>query len=189
MQIAWYFVGAVVPLLIGVAVSLMGLNPPEFWAARICFAFSSAMTVAMDILWFCSSPKPTIVRSAISIPIWVFAVVGCYAALTWVNSKQRSHTEESRKNKAREKLKNEIGNLLTDGGRLLSLPNAPENYQMAQDWIRNTYNVLLNGLGAGEANLFLSDSGYVFYVSPTTPRNRVALDGRLRRLTDLISRL
>jgi hypothetical protein len=187
MQIAWVIVSLVVPLLLGAAVSLLGLNPPEFRAARICFAFSSVMALAMDILWVYSSPKTAIIKSAISFPIWVFAVVGCYAALTWVNSKQRSYTEETGRKKAKEKLKNDIGNLLADGGRLSTLPNAPENYQMAQDWIRNTYNVLLSGLGEGEATLFLSDSGYVFWSS--TPANRTLLDGRLRRLTDLIARL
>jgi hypothetical protein len=189
MVFAWTFVVVAVPFLLGVAVSLLGLKPPEFWAARVCVLFSAILTIAVDGLWFHSSSKILIVKSATSIPICVVSVIGCYAALIWINSKQRTYTEESNKKKEREKLKSDIGQFLADAGRLYSLPDNPENDKLIKDWILKVYNLLFNVLGMGEANLFVSDSGYVFYVSDNTPKNETLLDGRMRRLTELVARL
>jgi hypothetical protein len=89
----------------------------------------------------------------------------------------------------REKLKYVIGQLMADAGHLSLLPNSPENEALAQEWRVRAYNLILNGLGLGEANLFISDAGYVFHVSNQTLRNSVLLEGRIRRLSELVSRL
>jgi hypothetical protein len=42
-------------------------------------------------------------------------------------------------------------------------------------------------LGEGESALFLDDSGYTFYVSQNTTREKTWVEGRLRRLSALIA--
>ena len=59
----------------------------------------------------------------------------------------------------------------------------------ARKWVTEVHDLIKHEFGDGEANLFLSDAGYTFFVSDKRGRINVWLEGRIRRLTDLIRRV
>ena len=59
----------------------------------------------------------------------------------------------------------------------------------AEDWVTRLHNLVKDALGEGEAQRLLSDAGYVFYSSQHDTRQKHWIEGRLRRLAELIPRV
>ncbi len=59
----------------------------------------------------------------------------------------------------------------------------------AEAWVTKTHHLIEAALGSGEAARFLDDAGYTFYVNQHTTPVDSWLDGRLRRLNELIARI
>jgi hypothetical protein len=80
-------------------------------------------------------------------------------------------------------LKEKLGAALAEGESLYGRGVKKE----AEAWATKTHNTIVRGLGTAEAALFLSDAGYTFFSGPGLVKNW--LQGRLRRLTELLARL
>ena len=81
-----------------------------------------------------------------------------------------------------------LENALATGMTLLELHggrDTPEIRNDADAWGRKTYALILAAYGVGEATLFLDSSGYVF-LGGSDLQNWI--DGRMRRITDLLRR-
>jgi hypothetical protein len=80
-----------------------------------------------------------------------------------------------------------LGNSLRDGERLM---RDKASATIVEAWATRLHSLISAAFGAGEADLFLNSSGYVFYGdgSPES-QARNYVDGRLRRLTDLLTRV
>jgi hypothetical protein len=89
--------------------------------------------------------------------------------------------------------KDRLGRFLVEGEKLLRLRDLLEtadNELAVRKWATEVRDLIQCQLGEGEANLFLSDAGYVFYVDSSKPnRVKVWLEGRVRRLAELIKKL
>jgi sensor domain CHASE-containing protein len=107
---------------------------------------------------------------------------------------------ESAQNKiesAAQKAKNEqvkllLGKYLTAGNQLIAeLANKDDATAKtdAETWVTQSHNLIAAAYGDGEAALFLDDSGYIFYANGSAKsRIRNWIDGRLRRMTELLRR-
>jgi hypothetical protein len=73
-------------------------------------------------------------------------------------------------------------------GRGEYLHSHPEQ-RPAEEWVTYVHNFIASALGEGEAALFLSDAGYTFYASQHDTRVKIWIEGRLRRLADMIARI
>ena len=76
MAILWTVVGILVPVLVGAALSLMGLSPPEFLYARVCFVAAAVVLGSVDILWHAGTDHVLALRLAVGVPIWLLIGVG-----------------------------------------------------------------------------------------------------------------
>jgi len=90
VEIAWTVVGIVVPLLLGVMFALVGLNPPEFKAARICLVLSVVSLGGMDTYWHFMTDRSLAFRLAIGFLIWGSIGVGLPEGLRWISKRERS---------------------------------------------------------------------------------------------------
>jgi hypothetical protein len=85
-----------------------------------------------------------------------------------------------------------VGRALASGNQLLSAQVNQEPDQADKDakkWIADVHALITSAFGDGEAGLFMDDSGYVFYGDASrTSKIRNLIDGRMRRLTDLLKR-
>lgn len=61
--------------------------------------------------------------------------------------------------------------------------------EAARKWVTQVHNLIEAGLGKGEARLFLSDAGYTFMADQHSTRQKLWVEGRLRRLAELIPRV
>jgi hypothetical protein len=59
----------------------------------------------------------------------------------------------------------------------------------AEQWVTRTHNLMEAAYGKGEARLFLSDAGYTFMASQHSTRQGLWVQGRLRRLAELMARV
>ena len=82
-------------------------------------------------------------------------------------------------------VKNRLGELHPQGEEVLRTGDKTS----AEQWATEAHNFIEEALGSGEAALFLSDAGYVFY-SSSKPDSHVKnwVRGRLQRLASLIER-
>lgn len=103
------------------------------------------------------------------------------------------HATETKANRVRaEKVKSLLVALLDESNRILkaiSKDNLDQSDKAADAWGHRTYDLLVAAYGESEAALFLNDSGYVFY-GDSSPESklRIWVDGRQRRLTELLAR-
>jgi hypothetical protein len=79
-----------------------------------------------------------------------------------------------------------LAKALVSGDKLIrSNKDTNEDQEDAEKWGQQTHDLIAAAYGEGEAALFLDSSGYVFYgASPI----RNWIDGRMRRLTELLKR-
>lgn len=89
MEIAWTIIGIVVPVLIGVGLSMIGLNPPEFKIARGCFWVSAIMLGGMNTVWDIKTDLPAWWRILAGALIWILIGVGLPEGLRWVTRRER----------------------------------------------------------------------------------------------------
>ncbi len=80
-----------------------------------------------------------------------------------------------------------LGRALTEGQRI-ERSGAEADVTV---WVERTHQLIRGGLGAGEAALFLNDSGYTRFIIPGVSEDSPHYDllRRLRRLTELVARV
>lgn len=86
-KVLWTITGIVVSVLVGVAIGMVGLTPPEFYFAKACFYLSAIILGITTFIWaFVVKSK----FSSISIIILVFLFIGISLpkAIDWVNKRE-----------------------------------------------------------------------------------------------------
>jgi hypothetical protein len=79
--------GIVLALVFG-AVSLIGLSPPEFLVARICFIIAAALSVVAIMMWAKKSRLSILTRRAIASVVVVLAAAALIGAWLWANARE-----------------------------------------------------------------------------------------------------
>lgn len=116
---------------------------------------------------------------------WYSAAVGEMqkASLTLASDEQKIKTAQ---------VKDFLGKAIASGTRLIDAQKDKDDdaaEKAAQAWGQNTRDLIIAAYGDGEATLFLDSSGFVFYGDNSrTSGTRNWIDGRLRRLTELLRR-
>jgi hypothetical protein len=88
--IIWTVVGVLEPLLIGAVFSILGYARPEFKMA-IRFIYAAAFLVgSVDILWSILANDSFEYKMIINVLILPAILIGCTAALNWIDNKKRS---------------------------------------------------------------------------------------------------
>jgi hypothetical protein len=91
-----------------------------------------------------------------------------------------------------QQVKRLLSEALAAGNRLIGQQAQKTEEQCEEDaasWARNTHNLIEQAYGAGEALLFLDNSGYVFYGDGSKEsQTKNLIDGRMRRITELLRR-
>jgi hypothetical protein len=90
MEIAWGIVGVVAALLVGVGVSMVGLSPPEYLVARICFCLSAVVLGGTCMVWELRTQEPIWWRITAGVLVWICVGVGLPESLRWVGGRQAS---------------------------------------------------------------------------------------------------
>jgi hypothetical protein len=113
------------------------------------------------------------------------------AAITEMESTNNKIASQASK-KQTEQVKRLLGEALSSGGKLIGGQAEKTDDQCEHDaevWVRNAHNLIEAAYGAGEALLFLDNSGYVFYGDGSKKsQTRNWIDGRMRRMTELLRR-
>jgi hypothetical protein len=113
------------------------------------------------------------------------------AAITEMESTNNKITSAANKQKT-EQAKRLLGEALASGGKLIGAQVGKNEDQCEQDaeaWAHNVHNLIETAYGAGEALLFLDNSGYVFYGDGSKKsQTKNWIDGRMRRITELLRR-
>ena len=138
------------------------------------------------------------VLSALGVPIpqefWIGAVLlGLVIAQYRAWAEQRRTAEQFRathdKNRSRVAIKDLLATAIETGEALYHQGSRAE----AEQWATLTHQLLTDAFGKGEAQQFLSDSGLSFFFAtnrdPEEQDVRNSIDGRLRRLTELMPRV
>jgi len=161
------FVQAVSSIIIWVALSYV-LAPGTLWAR--------VLAAALPLIIF-----------PIAMGVRFFTVPANLAREDQAQIKSLTAALETRER--RKVAKTIIGRALEDGQRLLTR-NADGTLgekEPAEQWVATTWKFISAAFGPGEATLFLSDAGYVFYSSDG--RVGALVKGRLRRLAELLGRV
>jgi hypothetical protein len=113
------------------------------------------------------------------------------AAVTEMESASSKAALAAQKLKA-DRVKGLLAKALVSGDTLIRShkdTNEDQAQKDAEKWGQQTHDLIAAAYGEGEAALFLDDSGYVFYSVPL-PMNTIRnwIDGRMRRLTELLKR-
>jgi hypothetical protein len=107
------------------------------------------------------------------------------AAVTEMESASSKAASAAQKLKA-DRVKGLLAKALVSGDKLIrSNKDTNEDQEDAEKWGQQTHDLIAAAYGEGEAALFLDSSGYVFY-GGSPIRNWI--DGRMRRLTELLKR-
>ncbi len=195
MQIALGLAVTVVTFLLVAAMRFIALNPPAFLAARMCVALSSLTVIVMTAVWQFNSSKIASEKWVTAFPIYAACVSFGYVFWAFISHREKTYNTELSKKNALTELKNTLKRLLAEAGELAILADSPENERLASIWITSTYSLILDKCGVGEADLFMSDADYTFIAAitkdrrPANPRNEIMLQGRIRRLKEIIDRL
>jgi len=83
--------------------------------------------------------------------------------------------------------KDALGAFMNEGNNLFRDSRERDVETEALEWATRCRDLIRETFGSGEAALFLDDSGYTFYGG--TGRMRIFIDGRMRRLGELIPRV
>jgi hypothetical protein len=108
----------------------------------------------------------------------ILVTVAVFYAGRWYGRREARETAGRRLD-----LKAQLGAAIREGQSLIT---ALDDLAV-EAWVEKTEAVIRDALGDGEVAQFRSDAGYVFYSGSGLVRNSV--QGRLRRLTELIERL
>ena len=110
------------------------------------------------------------------------------AAVTEMESASSKAASAAQKLKA-DRVKGLLAKALVSGDKLIRSHKDTDEDQAKKDaekWGQQTHDLIAAAYGDGEAALFLDSSGYVFY-GGSPIRNWI--DGRMRRLTELLKRI
>jgi hypothetical protein len=88
-KILWAITGIVVPILIGAAISLVGLTPGEFLAARAAFIVAAIMPAAVCGYWLYMSRHPRPWKWLVGVAVAGYCLVGLLASQLWVSYRER----------------------------------------------------------------------------------------------------
>jgi len=88
IEIGWTVVGIVVPLLVGIAVSVVGLNPPESKAARTSLYSAALLLGGMEIVWYMQTGYSFFWRVAIACALCLSIGIGLPEGLRWVKRRE-----------------------------------------------------------------------------------------------------
>ncbi len=88
MEIMWTIVGIIVPLLVGGAISMVGLTPPEFIYARIGFILSAIVLGTASVIWAAVTEQPLGIRLFVTTPIALLIGIGLPESLQWVSKRE-----------------------------------------------------------------------------------------------------
>jgi hypothetical protein len=93
---SWTVVSVVVPLLVGVGVSVMSMTPPEFWVARACFAVSACVFLGKVAPWLAAVNVGGVERLLLTFLIFGVVGVGWAGAWRWVNMREATQRAASK---------------------------------------------------------------------------------------------
>jgi len=88
---SWIAVGIVVPVLIGIGVGVMSMNPPDFLVARVAFSIAALILIARVAWWIGAElPRNTSRMNAAIFAFIIFGAIGALwiSSLGWVNQRR-----------------------------------------------------------------------------------------------------
>lgn len=88
MDVIWTIVGVLVPVLIGVGMSLLGYAEPEFRAVRACFWLSAIVLGLTTAAWQWQTSRPLLIRVTASVLVGSLLFAGLPELLRWVSQKE-----------------------------------------------------------------------------------------------------
>jgi hypothetical protein len=88
MEIAWTVVGIAVPAAISLGYTFVGLTPPEFRRARICFIGAAVALGGMEIVWYTQTGYPFVWRVIVATLICLTIGIGLPETLRWVRNRE-----------------------------------------------------------------------------------------------------
>jgi hypothetical protein len=117
---------------------------------------------------------------------------GWYRAAVTEEQAATTKSETTSQRLQRGQVKDALGKAVSEGNRLIREVKDKEEAQAqheAEQWGQRTYDLIAAAFGDGEGQLFLDDSGYVFYSDSSKNRKiGIWIEGRLRRATELLQR-
>jgi hypothetical protein len=93
---SWTVVSVVVPLLVGVGVSVMSMTPPEFWVARVSFTVSAGVFLVKVTPWLAAVNVGGVERLLLTFLIFGVVGVGWAGAWRWVNTREATQRAASK---------------------------------------------------------------------------------------------
>jgi hypothetical protein len=151
---------------------LLGISPDQ-WLANEVLALSTSGAVTA-VGWAIAG-----LCGLIGVVVWQWFDLGNRVAGLLPEARQAV-----RDTSQRIAIKNMLGLAVKEGQKIYASPNR----QSAEAWVTDVRDLIRAAFGEGECALFLDDSGYIFYVSQNTTREKTWVEGRLRRLSALIAR-
>ncbi len=173
IEIIWTATGIVVPLLLGTAWAMVGLNPPEFWIARGCIGFAALIFGATTLTWLAMSEWPPPARIAVGAGLGIIAFIGFSEALRWVNARESLLTAQAEAiGDKRVETREQLHKFYVESETLLNtvIPKdiSSEDFQIYSDnvnnWATSAANWIGENLGAAARAKFL-DRSSVPYLS------------------------
>jgi hypothetical protein len=92
MAIIWTIVGIIIPFFLGLALSFLGYNPPEFRTARTLIWATSGVLTAWTIVWVLMTLATRETQIYTVIGVGVLNVVGVSASMLFIGSRERLHS-------------------------------------------------------------------------------------------------
>jgi hypothetical protein len=139
--------------------------------------------------WFTGGALAAFLALAATIPTLGYA---WYRAATTEQDAAVTKAESAAQKQMAARVKVLLGKSLADGeGLIRELANksADDAESDAQEWGKKAHDLIAAAYGDGEAAVFLDSSGYVFYGDGSKKSNvRNWIDGRMRRISDLVRR-
>ena len=81
--VGWYTVAIVVPILVGIGIGVMSMNPPEYMVAQISFSLA-AIILSTRVGWWLAFEQASQVRTS-QMALFAFVIFGAIG-LCWVRS-------------------------------------------------------------------------------------------------------
>jgi len=94
VEIAWTIVGVLAPLLLGAMLTLVGLTPPEFRAARICLILSATILGGMQMVWQIQTGQPLWWRLVLGFVIFGLIGAGLPEGLRWISKRENRASKQ-----------------------------------------------------------------------------------------------
>ena len=98
---SWVAVAIYIPALIGLAVGVMSMSPPEYFIAKICFTASAVILICKVSWWLGFEQSPQTISDKI-VAFVIFGLIGTSWLLSvqWINSKEQKPLASADANRA-----------------------------------------------------------------------------------------